>query len=61
MNNYIVRLLFDRKNIVSELIQAGMSDTWILRNIWYADESLRLKQTNGLTELFKSQDLSNEK
>lgn len=47
-------------NIVSELVQAGMSDAWILRNIGMdADELLRLKQITGLAALFKDRDFSN--
>lgn len=46
--------------IVSELTKAGMSDSWILKNIGMdADELLRLKQISGLTELFKNKDFSN--
>jgi ParB-like chromosome segregation protein Spo0J len=46
--------------IVSELVQAGMSDAWILRNIGMdADELLRLKQITGLAELFKDREFSN--
>lgn len=40
-------------NIVSELTKAGMSDSWIIRNIGMdKDELLRLKQVAGLAELF---------
>jgi ParB-like chromosome segregation protein Spo0J len=46
-------------NIVSELIQAGMSDSWILKNIGMdTDELLRLKQITGLTALFKDREFS---
>jgi ParB-like chromosome segregation protein Spo0J len=46
-------------NIVSELVAAGMSDAWILRNIGMdADELLRLKQITGLAELFKDREFS---
>lgn len=46
-------------NIVGELVKAGMSDAWILKNIGMdADELLRLKQLSGLTELFKDQEFS---
>jgi len=46
-------------NIVSELVAAGMSDAWILRNIGMdADELLRLKQLTGLAELFKDREFS---
>lgn len=45
--------------IVSELTQAGMSDTWILKNIGMdADELLRLKQLSGIAALFKDEDFS---
>lgn len=47
-------------NIVSELVEAGMSDKWILKNIGMdADELLRLKQISGLASLFKDRDFSN--
>lgn len=47
-------------NIVSELVKAGMSDAWILKNIGMdADELLRLKQISGLAELFKDNQFSN--
>ncbi len=40
-------------NIVSELTKAGMSDSWIMKNIGMdRDELLRLKQITGLAELF---------
>lgn len=46
-------------NIVSELVKAGMSDAWILKNIGMdADELLRLKQVSGLAELFKNNQFS---
>ncbi len=46
-------------NIVAELVEAGMSDAWILRNIGMdADELLRLKQISGLAALFKYKDFS---
>lgn len=39
--------------IVSELTKAGMSDSWIMKNIGMdKDELLRLKQISGLAELF---------
>jgi hypothetical protein len=42
-------------NIVSELVEAGMSDAWIPKNIGMdADELLRLKQITGLASLFKN-------
>lgn len=47
-------------NIVSELVKAGMSDAWILKNIGMdSDELLRLKQVSGLAELFKNREFSN--
>ena len=47
-------------NIVSELVESGMSDAWILKNIGMdADELLRLKQISGLAALFKNKDFSN--
>ena len=46
-------------NIVSELVQSGMSDAWIMINIGMdADELLRLKQITGLAALFKDQEFS---
>jgi len=46
-------------NIVSELVQAGMSDSWILKNIGMdADELLRLKQVTGLALIFKDREFS---
>lgn len=46
-------------NIVSELVQAGMSDAWILKNIGMdADELLRLKQISGLAALFREREFS---
>lgn len=46
-------------NIVSELVEAGMSDAWILKNIGMdADELLRLKQFSGLVEHFKNKEFS---
>jgi ParB-like chromosome segregation protein Spo0J len=46
-------------NLVSELVSAGMSDAWILRNIGMdADELLRLKQITGLAALFKDKEFS---
>lgn len=47
-------------NIVAELKEAGMSDSWILRNIGMdADELLRLQQLSGLAALFKNKEFSN--
>ena len=46
-------------NIVAELTKAGMSDSWILKNIGMdKDELLRLKQISGLAELFADKDFS---
>lgn len=46
-------------NIVAELIDSGMSDTWIMKNIGMdADELLRLKQISGLASLFKDKEFS---
>lgn len=46
-------------NIVNELVQSGMSDAWILKNIGMdADELLRLKQISGLADLFKDKEFS---
>lgn len=46
-------------NIVAELVDSGMSDAWILKNIGMdADELLRLKQISGLAALFKNNDFS---
>lgn len=47
------------QNIVSELVQVGMSDAWIMKQIGMdADELLRLKQLTGLQELFRDKDFS---
>jgi ParB-like chromosome segregation protein Spo0J len=46
-------------NIVSELKDAGMSDTWIMDNIGMdKDELLRFKQISGLAALFADKDFS---
>lgn len=46
-------------NIVAELVDSGMSDAWIMKNIGMdAEELLRLKQLSGLQELFKDKDFS---
>jgi ParB-like chromosome segregation protein Spo0J len=46
-------------NIVSELVEAGMSDQWILKHIGMdKDELLRLKQITGIASLFKDVDFS---
>lgn len=45
--------------IVEELVQSGMSDAWIMKNIGMdADELLRLKQVTGLAALFKDREFS---
>ena len=46
-------------NIVAELVDAGMSDAWILKNIGMdAEELLRLKQLSGLAALFQDGEFS---
>ena len=46
-------------NIVQNLVESGMSDSWILKNIGMdADELLRLKQISGLQSLFKDKEFS---
>lgn len=46
-------------SIVSELVESGMSDAWILRHIGMdKDELLRLKQITGLAALFAGKDFS---
>jgi ParB-like chromosome segregation protein Spo0J len=46
-------------NIVAELVESGMSDEWICKNIGMdADELLRLKQLSGLAALFKDKEFS---
>jgi ParB-like chromosome segregation protein Spo0J len=45
--------------IVSELVESGMSDQWILRHIGMdKDELLRLKQITGIAALFKDGEFS---
>ncbi|HZK38142.1 MAG TPA: ParB/RepB/Spo0J family partition protein [Clostridia bacterium] len=47
-------------NIVAELVDSGMSDEWIAKNLgmdW--NEILRLKQISGLADLFKDKEFSN--
>lgn len=49
-------------NIVAELVDSGMSDAWIMKNIGMdADELLRLKQVSGLAELFRNREFSKTK
>lgn len=46
-------------NIVAELVDSGMSDDWISKNLgmdW--DEILRLKQISGLASLFTNQEFT---
>jgi ParB-like chromosome segregation protein Spo0J len=46
-------------NIVAELVDSGMSDQWIMKNIGMdAEELLRLKQISGLSALFKDEEFS---
>jgi len=46
-------------NIVSDLVEAGMGDAWILRHIGMdKDELLRLKQITGVAALFKDTEFS---
>lgn len=46
-------------NIISELVDSGMSDKWIMKNIGMdADELLRLKQVSGLAKLFVNKNFS---
>lgn len=48
------------QNIVQDLVDSGMSDMWIMKNIGMdAEELLRLKQLTGLASLFKNKDFSN--
>ena len=46
-------------NIVADLVDSGMSDAWIMKNIGMdAEELLRLKQISGLASLFKDKEFS---
>jgi ParB-like chromosome segregation protein Spo0J len=46
-------------NIVSDLVESGMGDAWIIRHIGMdKDELLRLKQITGLAALFKNEEFS---
>jgi ParB-like chromosome segregation protein Spo0J len=46
-------------NIVADLLNAGMSDQWILKHIGMdKDELLRLKQITGLASLFANQEFT---
>jgi ParB-like chromosome segregation protein Spo0J len=45
--------------IVRNLVEAGLSDDWIIKNIGMdKDELLRLKQISGLSSLFLTRDFS---
>lgn len=45
--------------IVQKLVEAGLSDQWILTNLGVdEDELLRLKQINGLASLFSKRQFS---
>ncbi|WP_304333721.1 ParB/RepB/Spo0J family partition protein [Conchiformibius steedae] len=47
------------KNIVAQLVEAGMEDKWIMKHIGMdADELLRLKQITGIAALFADADFS---
>lgn len=49
-------------NIVTDLVEAGMGDAWIMRHIGMdMDELLRLKQLSGLAALFKDREFSEAK
>lgn len=46
-------------NIVSELVEMGKSDRWIMKHIGMSpDELLRMKQVTGLASLFQNKDFS---
>lgn len=46
-------------NIVAELVESGMSDAWISKNLGMDfDELLRLKQISGLAALFADKEFS---
>ena len=46
-------------NIVTDLVESGMGDAWIIKHIGMdKDELLRLKQITGLASLFKDQEFS---
>lgn len=47
------------QSIVAELVESGMSDVWIMKNIGMdADELLRLKQISGIAALFSDHEFS---
>lgn len=55
----MVRGLFLLTNIVADLVESGMSDARIMKNIGMdAEELLRLKQISGLASLFKDKEFS---
>ena len=46
-------------NIVADLVESGMSDDWIMKNIGMdTQELLRLKQISGLQKLFEDKEFS---
>lgn len=46
-------------NIVTELVNSGMSDAWILKHVGMdKDELLRLKQITGLSALFANREFT---
>lgn len=54
--NHSIELM---SNIVAELVQAGMSDAWILKHIGMdKEELLRLKQITGIAALFADRKFS---
>tara|TARA_R110002050_G_C8935549_1_gene512272 strand:+ start:1584 stop:2102 length:519 start_codon:yes stop_codon:yes gene_type:complete len=54
--NHSIELM---SNIVSELVESGMSDAWIIKHIGMdKDELLRLKQVTGLAALFVNKEFS---
>jgi ParB-like chromosome segregation protein Spo0J len=54
--NHSIELM---SNIVSELVDSGMSDAWIIKHIGMdKDELLRLKQVTGLAALFVNKEFS---
>ena len=54
--NHSIELM---SNIVSELVESGMSDAWIIKHIGMdKDELLRLKQITGLASLFLNKEFT---
>ena len=46
-------------SMVGELVESGMSDQWIMKNLGIdADELLRLKQISGIAALFANEEFS---